>query len=268
MVLARTGHYRYAYLLKSILSAATLFHAMKIPETLKKAKRKVFTMAGANPFSFLKLFGRDRTLDFLLGSTFFTIFAEGKNTSDLTQLWMQEQVGATIKQRTSYTTIFGGLMVLSGKKLVPAMMNTFGARMYTTLALLSGSIGYALNAKVGKSIPMAYIALAFLLPGINATSNVAMKAMATDRAVASGLGRGEFAAATANMRALVVAIAPMLYGKMYSHQVSQKRDPAVTWFLVALLGCIVPQLISLFIDSQEFPETKKATGTRQPSDSK
>ena len=53
-------------------------------------------------------------------------------------------------------------------------------------------------------------------PGINANSSLPLKTQATEIAIASGLGRGEFAGYFGNLRALTVAVGPFLFGNMYA----------------------------------------------------
>ena len=65
-------------------------------------------------------------------------------------------------------------------------------------------------------------------PGINTNNGAALKAWASDLAVASGMGKGEFQASMASMRSVVIATAPLLYGQLYGWQLrrGQPASPA------------------------------------------
>merc|ERR1712151_960665 len=60
------------------------------------------------------------------------------------------------------------------------------------------------------NIPSYWLGLLLLGPSMERRTPTS--AMATDLAVAAGMGKGEFAGAFANWRALCVAAAPLLYG--------------------------------------------------------
>ena len=87
-----------------------------------------------------------------------------------------------------------------------------------------------------------WMGLLLKIPGINATSNAAMKSMGCDEAVAAGMSRGEYAGAFANLRALTVAIAPLTYSRLYEFNARRGR-PGRTWPMVAVVGALLPELL-------------------------
>ena len=64
----------------------------------------------------------------------------------------------------------------------------------------------------------------------------ATSAMATDLATNAGMGRGEFQGCFANWRALCVAAAPLLYGKVYEWATTGGRSmPGLGYFVAAAI---------------------------------
>ena len=61
-----------------------------------------------------------------------------------------------------------------------------------------------------------------------------LHAAATDHAVESGFGRGEFQGAFNNMRAIAVAIAPIVYGRTYAGLTKRGIYPGRVWLLLAV----------------------------------
>ena len=64
--------------------------------------------------------------------------------------------------------------------------------------------------------PSARLGHLIMTPAFNSNHANAIKAYATDHAVANGMGRGEYAAAFANLRGLSVVIVPQLYARLFA----------------------------------------------------
>ena len=89
--------------------------------------------------------------------------------------------------------------MLIGSKIVAII----GRRNFTTLSTFLNAAGFYLVSR--KDIPYSvWIGDLLMLPGFNANHSSAMKSYATDHAVASGFGKGEFAAAIAALGSLQV----------------------------------------------------------------
>ena len=65
--------------------------------------------------------------------------------------------------------------------------------------------------------------------------------MATDLAVAGGMGRGEYSAKFGNIRALTVIIAPLFYGNIYAYY-APRGKPGYAWFAGALVVALAEAL--------------------------
>ena len=116
-----------------------------------------------------------------------------------------------------------------------------------------------------------------MTPAFNSNHANAIKAYATDHAVANGMGRGEYAAAFANLRGLSVVIVPQLYARLFAGATVRRsvehshhhfrncmlglcsapsafcgliwrlqdrgQAPTKVWLAVALLGGVLPELL-------------------------
>jgi hypothetical protein len=58
--------------------------------------------------------------------------------------------------------------------------------------------------------------------------------MATDHAIANGMGKGEYQACFANFRAMTVVLAPLLYGRSYAY-FAPRGQPGMPWFFGAAI---------------------------------
>ena len=71
------------------------------------------------------------------------------------------------------------------------------------------------------------------------------KSMATNIAIANGMGKGEFAGLLANLRAACVFIAPLLYGWLYNtgNRIGQPGLPFIGMALICLVAEAVHQTV-------------------------
>jgi MFS family permease len=147
-ILTRTGDPRNVYLLKFAMAVTQFVHAYSLlPETLPESNRLPFTTAGTNPVAFLKLFRADapRTLRTLVTSAACISFIEGKNTTDIFQLWVREDVKASDATIVNVVTIYGAIMYCGGKYLVPWMIKHLGLRNFTRVANAMMACGLGLQ---------------------------------------------------------------------------------------------------------------------------
>ena len=86
--------------------------------------------------------------------------------------------------------------------------------------------------------------------------------MATDLAVAGGMGRGEYSAKFGNIRALTVIIAPLFYGNIYAYY-APRGKPGYAWFAGAMVVALAEALHRTLKDEDCFP--KGSTADLRPS---
>lgn len=85
-----------------------------------------------------------------------------------------------------------------------------------------------------------------------ATSKTCLHAAATDHAVAHGMGRGEFQGQFNNLRAIAVAIAPIVYGRTYAALTQRGVYAGHVWLLIAVVAGVVPEVIHRSISAQRY----------------
>ena len=100
--------------------------------------------------------------------------------------------------RANFVTAFGICMVFGGRLAKPSI-ETLGNRGHTSFANFMTAAAFVTMGFRPSQWNM-WIGLLLLLPTME--RRAATSAMATDHAIASGMGRGEYQAAFANFRAL------------------------------------------------------------------
>jgi MFS family permease len=151
-VLARTGRPQAVYLVRAATSLFEVLHdLMFVPETLGLRERvrrlptpKIPTVSIVSPLSFIRLFSGPRTMVKLCIATFLVCWAEGKNTNDLYQLWMKQNVGLRVGSANIMTIVYGVFMFCGGKFFAPAIIRSFGPRAFTSLSIAGQTLGLGL----------------------------------------------------------------------------------------------------------------------------
>ena len=85
------------------------------------------------------------------------------------------------------------------------------------------------------------IILAF--PWVNATGGVATRGIATAHARRAGMGAGEYAATFGNLRALVHALGPLFYTRLYAYQLERKGNTGASFIAAGLVGARISYLV-------------------------
>eukprot|EP01043_Picozoa_sp_COSAG02_P060911 COSAG02_NODE_8063_length_2726_cov_2.042254_1_plen_392_part_00 len=257
--------YRAVYASKCLFAIFHLaFNSFCIAETLPAEQRR--PMSGfKSPLSFTELFTNGAALRKLSAVGGFQTFTDGKNVNDLEQLWFVDiQMG--LQSTTAYIMAYGVAIMASGAAVIPALLRTLGERGFTTFSNFTNFLAHVLWGAIPKPWAM-FAALLVAVPGIDAHSNTAVTAMATDVAQGLrtkkypiGMGRGEYASYFGNLRAITVAVGPMIYGYIYAF--GRKLYPAVNlgYFAAAVVGCLIPELIHRTLTRHELALAKaKAT---------
>merc|ERR1712054_487848 len=104
-------------------------------------KVRPFKLIDANPFSFLRIFCRTKTLATLAASLFFMCFTEGKNLVNIFHVWMDNILGFPVTRKGVHVVLYGLFINASGAYAVPWMMKCFGGRGFTTTANLLNVLG-------------------------------------------------------------------------------------------------------------------------------
>ena len=283
---ARFG-YRAVYASKAFVSALHFcFVSLCVSETLPPAQRRP-SSGFKSPFSFTELFSNGAALRKLSVVAGLQTFTDGKNVNDLEQLWFVDAVKMPIAATTTYVMSYGVAIMASGAAVVPMLLRRLGSRGFTTfvsLASLHAASWLRLTPCLFRrqtnftnfvahilwgAIPRPWAMFAALLvatPGIDAHSSNAVTAMATDVAQGlrskkypMGMGRGEYAGFSGNLRAITVAVGPMLYGYIYAAGRQTRMGSRVNlgYFAAAIVGCLLPELVHRTLTEQEMQFTTK-----------
>jgi DHA1 family tetracycline resistance protein-like MFS transporter len=150
-IISRTGRPEYVYFLKSAMGIFHLWYAYtNMVETLPPEKRRPFTWTITNPFAFYRLFmGKQSTptLRRLVTSAMFSSWGEGKNTNDVTQMFVREDVKMTESSISYLVTLYGIVMYTGGRYLVPQLIRRLGIRGFSSVASVCVAAAWALMVR-------------------------------------------------------------------------------------------------------------------------
>lgn len=263
-LLKRTGSLRIPYAVLALLGAlqASLGLAL-MPETHAVDKRiplaSALTLKAWNPFGFLSVFTKgSMALQKLSVITSFQMFMEGKNVSDMGMIWMREHLGWGVSMTRNYIVTYGALCIYSGTSITPRLLKAFSARAFTTITNLLTALTYFVRG--ASPTALAWLGtVPIILPGVNGNTAQALKALATDRAAAEGFGKGEFSAWSNNLRALAGSVAPVLLGNVYALSRRKSWPPGAAYFVLAVVGALLPELLLQFTKDSELEAPKPVT---------
>lgn len=270
-VLGRFGRMA-VFKLRLALAALQLFYVHRfVPETLTAEKQRPFSGSGVNPFAFLRLFSGTRTLRILMVTLFACCMAEGKNLVPLRQSWQNGPPLAWPLWKQSLLSVFqGSAGFVSNTFVVPRLMKSRGPRGFTSTTTRLNVLGFLV-----MSLPhdVAYW-LGNLIhgPGFNNTNAAALKAMATDHAVANGFARGEYGGMYSSVRTFSMIVAPLIFGYAYTGTAPTAARPGrfapLPWVLVALLGALLPELLHMSLSDADLRVPEPPADTSKEKDSK
>lgn len=239
---------RTTYLGLAALGAlAACIGLVNLPETVMDENKREFDFNGAlkavNPFGFLKLFTHGSPAVKKLASiiTLQTVI-DGKNMSDLVQIWTREHIQMRMETIRNFIMGYGFSSIVAGSKLVPYLMKNLSVYGFTTFTNLTNFIGFVMRGSAAN-IYMFFGALPLMLPGVNGASTAALAPVLNDHMVACGFGIGESTAWCNNMRVLASALATLMYGNVYARLRKLGYNPGLTFAFAAALGAALPQLL-------------------------
>eukprot|EP00943_MAST-04B_sp_MAST-4B-sp1_P001702 g1702.t1 len=239
-----------------------------VGETLSKESRSKKPISFPNPFSCLTLLTGPSNLRTMVLVAVLQCMPEGKNISDMLQIYSSENVGMVPVERANFVTAFGCCMMFGGP-LVKRTIGYFGNRGHTTFSNLMTIAAFCMYG-AGQKYYNMWLGLLLLLPTMErrAATSVSIvqyvsivhlilrDAMATDLAVAGGMGRGEYSAKFGNIRALTVVFAPLFYGNIYAYY-APRGKPGYAWFAGAMVVALAELLHRTLKDEECFPGGSK-----------
>lgn len=255
LILQRAKHPRYTYLALSSLAAVhLLYNSTCFCETLAAKPVCVSRnsqLAALNPFGFLSIYTRgSQLLKRLVTITSLQMFLEGKNLSDIVEIWKRSHLKWTIEGSRNFVVTYGVLCVVAGALLTPPLLSRLSARNFTSLTNHTNALGFFLRGAAERSW-VFLLAMLPLLPGVNGASASALKALSADLAAAEGFGKGEFSAWTNNLRALSGSAAPVLFGQCYAWCLRRGIYPGSVFALAGFIGALLPEALLRRVDADE-----------------
>lgn len=133
-----------------------------VGETLKKENRSEKPMTFPNPFSCLTLLTGPSNLRSMVLVAVLQCMPEGKNISDMLQIYSSENVGMVPVERANFVTAFGVCMMFGGP-LVKRTIGSFGNRGHTTFSNLMTMASFLMYG-AGQNYYNMWLGLLLLLP--------------------------------------------------------------------------------------------------------
>lgn len=268
-ILQRFKNARNSYLVLSLLGVVQLlYNSVLMPETLAAVKKipmkAALSIKNFNPLGFLRIFSvGSQSLQKMTVVTSLQMALEGKNMSDISQIWMRENLGWSIEGSRNFVVGYGTLCVASGVSLTPYLLRKLSARAFTSFTNFTNAFGFILRGQ--EHAACFILAILPMLPGVNGSSARALQALATDRATSEGFGKGEFSAWSNNLRALIGALAPVIYGNYYAWARRKGVPPGTVFMLAALLGAVLPEMLLRLITDEELRPVQDGSGMQGAS---
>mmetsp|Transcript_72048 Transcript_72048/g.188814 ORF Transcript_72048/g.188814 Transcript_72048/m.188814 type:complete len:449 (+) Transcript_72048:62-1408(+) len=263
LMLQRLKSPKYTYLALSALAAVqVIFDIFCVPETLDAAKRVVSstanTLAALNPFGFMNIYTRGSpALKGMVTITTLQMFLEGKNLSDIVEIWKRDHLKWTIEGSRNFVVTYGILCTIAGVFITPRLLAGTTPKNFTSITNFTNALGFTLRG-TAESSAIFLLAMLPMLPGVNGASSMSLKAVATDMATEEGMGKGEFSAWTNNLRALAGAAAPVLIGNYYAWCIRRKVNPGSAFMLIGFIGAVLPELLMRMMDEKNLRPKPKA----------
>lgn len=258
---AKTGNERVTYLGLALLGLASMFVSTLTPESLAEEKKSAFdlsaALSNANPLAFVKLYlNGSPAVRKLASIVTLQTLSDGKNISDLTQTWVREHLKLSMESIRNFLMGYGFASFLAGAKLTPYMLTNLSVYGFTSFTNTTNFIAFCLRGSV-ENMWVFFGALPIMLPGVNASSTMALTPVLNDHLSACNFGVGESTAWVNNMRVLAGAAVTLTYGYFYAWCRKKGINAGLTFALSACLGAAIPQLLLMSTIKQSELETRK-----------
>jgi len=254
------NNFHYPYLLLMVEAVVAFFFSLFfMPETLDRAKRAAIDfktlLQASNPFGFVRMLTcKSKALKQLTVISTLQTMLEGKNVSDLHQIWARNHLNIGFRGGRLYQTCYGTANVMAGMLLTPFLVTRLSAKNFTTLCNLGLALAFCMRS---SERPWLYFSSTVpVMPGVNGASSTALKGLLKGLAVKEGYGMGEFSAWQNNVRAYMGAASVMLYGNLYAWAKRTGRHPGIAWLSASLFGAMLPQILMLLMDKSDLEPVK------------
>lgn len=222
---------------------------VRFKETLPSDQRRPIT-GPVSPFSFTKLLtASSRNLRLMTAIGVLHAFCEPKTWNDMVQLYMRVNVGLAADLLGRFFAAFGVASIFS-KGLTQVVIKARGAAFHTSMSNIAAALAFfAWGASPSSRVSSIIAPLALAPIFLDRRAGVASRA--NDLAMAAGLGKGEHAAMSGNLSALVVSLAPVLFGRIYEWgNAKPGRRPGLGLWAAALFALAAEAVHSCVKDVQ------------------
>jgi len=270
LVLSKTGgNLRAPYLaLAAAGGVQALLSSSLIVETLAPALRKPASLTdiaiASNPFSFLRVFtGPSKELKQLVTVISLQQFLEGKNMSDLGQLFMVNQLKWDVPTIRNFAVSYGFLVVVQAVAIVPKLLKNLGPIKFTAMANLCMALGMCLQG-ISENGAVYASGILVSLPAMNGSASNGLRGTANKLAAEAGFGAGTFSAIFNSLRAVAGAICTSMLGFAYGWFRDHGMHPGYAYLCAAFFGSVVPQALFQLMDKSCLKDTEQM-GEKQKS---
>merc|ERR1712032_542071 len=141
-----------------------------LPETVNKEDRKPFDLGAplksANPLAFLKLYSEGTpAVKKLVTIISLQTMIDGKNISDLTQIWTREHLKLRMESIRNFVMGYGLLSIIAGAKLIPYLLKSLSVWGFTSFTNFTNFLGFCMRGSV-ENMYVFFGALPLMLPGV------------------------------------------------------------------------------------------------------
>lgn len=260
-MLHRTNDPRFSYLFLTLGAAIqAVLSGITFPEMLEPSKRRQFRFAdlfpALNPFGFLNIYRRgSRSLSGIATITSLQLLLDGKNMSDLLEMWKRDHLKWTLHGSRNFISFYGLACLGSSALLSEKLLKSLNNRQYTSLTNILLALAFLLR---GSSNSLVFLSSTLpLLPGVNGASTKALLARAVVLAKQEGFGMGEFTAWVSNLRSFVNVIQPMIIGSYYAWCLRKNVFPGTVFWVAGFLGAVLPELLTWCLSDAAIEDTKQ-----------
>lgn len=251
LAIGKSGSPQRAFAAGSLLSALQLALVTRhIKEPMLPSDRKALPtsemLAAVNPLSIFKLFSNGPVVALLVSISALQCFCEGKSISDLNTYYLLNDAKFSDATRATYISCLGIVMTAAGI-IGRNTIQHLGMRGHTTLQNLASAVGFCLMGSSTRA-PVIFGVLPIYAFGME--RRAAINALAAKAGLAAGMGKGEFQAAAANLRAIAVGVAPLLYARIYARSLATGGSPGKPYFAAALFALIAEALHRMLSNKQ------------------
>lgn len=238
----KAGGFAAMYRVRMAIALTQLLHNLwLVPETLPKSKP--FSVAGLNPFGFVKLLWlQDIPLLSRLLRALLVCTNEQKNIINMKGLWLKENLKLSFTESQNVLSVYSATIWASGQLLAPRIIKSLGATMFADLTAALNTVAFAVWGSANSKFSL-WLGLLLHIPGVNGTGASTIKADLITRAGQLGIGKGEINSYYMNLRAALVMFVPALLARTYIAGL-EKGKSGQAWYLMGLFNLLSAMLRS------------------------